>query len=245
MGRLSKVLVFLIASGIWATASAGTVHQGVKKSAGPIGADAAASVTFGASSFGSATSGTTITAGTVTIGSESGRYLLWLIGNRRNAAQNVSTNTFNSLPSVYDDDGNGTFIHAEAHHQTAPSTGISVATTTASAAVTGMGVSTMYFYNVNQSSAMRSFGNASSDTATSINITLPTVAGDMCAALYVRSTPVALTPDAGETSVVQFDVGVEFTHMATYKAASGTSVTMGASWTGSNRIRMEMVCLKP
>jgi hypothetical protein len=104
----------------------------------------------------------------------------------------------------------------------------------------------MVFNGVNVSSAMRSYGNTDAAGATSIFHPFPRrpaiCARRSTSVLYPRRT----NPGAGETSVVQFDVGVEFTHMATIQGGfDGTSVTMGASWTGSNRIRMEMVCLKP
>jgi hypothetical protein len=204
------------------------------------------SLTFDTSSFNSATSGSEIDVGNLTITANSNRMLLYLISNRRSAAQNVSTITFNALASTYVDDGNGTFIHAEVHDLLNPTSGVvAKASVTYSAALAASGVSVISLYNVNASSAIRSYANTDSDSATSISQTLPTASGDACFALYARSTPTTLTAAAGEGVLVQSDIGTEFTHMVSSRAATSTSTTMSASWTGSNRIRMEMICIKP
>jgi hypothetical protein len=210
------------------------------------GGGASSSLTYESQTFNSATSGSEIDVGNITISANSNRMLLYFISNRRNAGQNVSTITFNALASTYVDDGNGTFIHAEIHDLLNPTSGVvAKASVTYSAALAASGVSVVSLYGVNSSSAIRSFANTDSDAATSISQTLPTQSGDACFALYVRSTPAVLTLAAGEGQLQQTDIGVEFTHVVSSRAATGTSTTMSASWTGSNRIRMEAICIKP
>jgi hypothetical protein len=203
------------------------------------------SLTFDTAAYNSATSGTTINVGNITTTSNSNRLFLYLISNRRNASQNVSTILFNQSTATYVDDGNGTFIHAEVWQSTVTASVVAKATVTYSAALAASGVTAISLYNVNASSAIRSYANTDSDSATSISQTLPTQSGDACFALYVRSTPTTLTAAAGEGVLVNQDVGTEFTNLVSSRAATSTSTTMSASWTGANRIRMEMICIKP
>lgn len=245
MGRLSKFAFFLAFFSLGVNASYGVMHQGPKKSAGPIGSDPAGVFTYESQTFNSATSGTTVNVGNITTSSNPNRLFIYLISNRRNSGQSISNTLFDQSSANYVDDGNGTFIHAEIWQSTVTANIVAKATVTVSATIQAVGVSVISLYNVNASSAIRSFANTDSDSATSISQTLPTQSGDACFALFVRSTPAVLTPGAGDGQLQQTDVGAEFTHMVSSRAATGTSTSMSASWTGSNRIRMEMICIKP
>jgi hypothetical protein len=201
------------------------------------------SLTFDTATFNSATSGTTINVGPHTVANQSNRLMLYLISNRRNTGQSVSTITFNGSPTQYIDDGNGTTNHAEAHSLINPTIGVNNSTVTFSATLSAAGVGALGFYNVNTSSAVRSYGNTDGSGATSASQTLPTVSGDICANLTVVFSPTTVTKGAGETELFNQTIGTEQQVLISIKTATGSTTTMSSTFASSS-YRTEMVCVR-